>query len=302
VLGEFASQEAVDNLTEAMGLDEPLHVQYWNYIVNFFQGDWGFAYSAGQPVTELMGSRIPATLELGMFAFIFSFVGALALAILATYRRRPVVDGIVRSIASFGLGTPRFFLGLVALIIFSKHIPIFPGPDGRLSLEVEAPPTVTHLYTVDALIAGQWATFKDAFMHLVLPALTLGLPALAFLTRLLRANLLDVAREPFILVARGKGLRRSTAFVRHALPNAFLPTLAASGIVLGHVIAGSVLVEHVFNWPGVGALVVDGILGEDYAPVQAFVLLAAIVYVACNLLADILSGIIDPRVRVEPTA
>jgi ABC-type dipeptide/oligopeptide/nickel transport system permease component len=302
ILGEFASQQAVDNLTRSLGLDQPLWVQYKNYIVQFFQGDWGFAYSTGQPVTEMMGSRMPATIELGLYSFAFSFFGALILAILATYRRRPLVDSGVRGIASFGLGVPPFFIGLLLLIIFSKDLSLFPGPEGRLGVSSEPPPAVTRLYTIDALLAGQWGTFRDALMHLALPAVTLGLSSLGFLTRLLRANLLDISREPFILVARGKGQRRATAFVRHGLPNAFLPMLAASGIVMGHVIAGSVLVEHVFNWPGVGALVVDGILAEDYAPVQAFVLLSAIVYVVCNLIVDIVSGVVDPRVRVDASA
>jgi ABC-type dipeptide/oligopeptide/nickel transport system permease component len=299
-LGEFASQEAVDNLTRALGLDKSIPVQYWDYMSAFFTGDWGFSYSTGYPVTTLLGQRFPATIELGLYSFAFTFFGAVILAILATYRRNRIVDNLVRSFASFGQGIPPFFLGLLMLILLSKYAGILPGPDGRLSLETEPPRTITHMYTIDALLTGRWDAFTDAFSHLVLPAITLGLSPLAYLTRLLRANLLDISREPFILVARGKGQRRWTAFVRHAIPNAFLPMLAASGLVAGHVIAGSVLVEHVFNWPGVGALVVDGILREDFAPVQAFVFLSALVYVLTNLIVDILSGFVDPRVRVKP--
>ncbi len=129
--------------------------------------------------------------------------------------------------------------------------------------------------------------------------MTLGLAPLAFLVRLLRANLLEVSREPFIVVARSKGLGRWTAFSRHALPNAFLPTLTAGGLLLGQLLAGSVLVEKVFNWPGVGALVTDGILRQDFAVVQAFILLSAFVYVLVNLVVDMLYGVIDPRVRVR---
>ena len=131
----------------------------------------------------------------------------------------------------------------------------------------------------------------------MLPAVTLGLLPLAFLLRLLRANLLDVSGELFITVARSRGLSRWAAFVRHALPNAFLPTLAAAGLILGQLLAGSVLVEKVFNWPGAGALVTDGILRQDFSVVQAFILLSAFVYVLANLIVDILAGLIDPRVR-----
>jgi ABC-type dipeptide/oligopeptide/nickel transport system permease component len=298
ILGQFASQQAVDNFTHTLGLDKPLWVQYERYIVEFCKGDWGFSYTTGQPVTTLIGNRMPATIELGLYAFAFSFIGALLLACLATYRHRPVVDGIVRGFASIGLGIPPFFLGLILLIVLSQDFAMFPGPEGRLSSTTAPPPTFTHLYTVDALFAGRWTTLADALWHIILPALTLGLPPLAFLTRLLRANLLDVSREPFMLVARGKGYRRFAAFVRHALPNAFLPTLAASGLIVGQVIAGSVLIERVFNWPGVGALVVEGILREDYAPVEAFVLLSALVFVVANLVVDIASSLVDPRVRV----
>lgn len=300
VLGEFASDEAVAKLNDAMGLNDPIWVQYAEYIGAFVTGDWGFAYTSGQPVSALVAGRVPATLELGLFAFALTIAASLSLAILATYRRRPLVDAAVRSVANVGLGVPRFFLGIVLLIVLSKELGIFPGPDGRLGRS-EPPPEVTRLYTIDALLAGQWSTFWDAFMHLILPAVTMALPAIGLLTRLLRANLLDVANEPFILVSRSKGLRRHLAFIRHALPNAVLPTLTAAGIILGHVIAGSVLVEHVFNWPGLGGLVVDGILSEDYAPVQAYVLLTAIVYVVVNLLVDVLSGFIDPRVRERPS-
>jgi peptide/nickel transport system permease protein len=162
---------------------------------------------------------------------------------------------------------------------------------------VVPPPTVTGLYTVDAILTGQWGTLADALAHLLLPALTLGFAPFAYLVRLLRANLLEVAREQFILVVRSKGLGRWTAFARHALPNAFLPTLTAGGLLLAQLVAGSVLVERVFNWPGVGALVVTSILSQDYAVVQSFILLSAIAYVGVNLIVDMLYGVIDPRVR-----
>jgi ABC-type dipeptide/oligopeptide/nickel transport system permease component len=302
-LGEFASQAAVDNLNKSLGLDKPIWVQYWDYIQKFFTGDWGFSYSTGESVRTLMGQRLPATIELGLYAFAFAFFGALILAVLATYRRSRLIDRVVRGIASFGLGTPPFFLGLLLLILVSKQAGLLPGPEGRLGLATQQPPpTITHLYTIDALLTGHWATFVDALAHIVLPAITLGLSPLAYLTRLLRAHLLDVYREPFILMARAKCQRRWTAFVRHAIPNAFLPMLTASGLVAGHVIAGSVLVEHVFNWPGVGSLVVDGILRADFAPVQAFVFLSALVYVCANFAVDITSGFVDPRVRVRPMA
>lgn len=281
-----------------MGLDKPLYVQYWLYIKGIFSGNWGFSFSTGETVRHEIVSRLPASIELGLFAFVFAFTGAVLVALITTYRHRGWVDSSVRGISYFGLGTPPFWFGLVALLLFSQVWPIFPGPEGRLSPNVTPPPTVTHLYSVDALLAGQWSTEADALWHLVLPAIVLGLAPFAFLVRLLRANLLDTSRESFIVVARSKGLGRWTAFVRHALPNAFLPTLTAAGLLLAQLLAGSVLVEEVFDWPGVGQLVVSSVLEQDYAVVQTFVLLSAIVYVAVNFIVDVLYGVIDPRVRI----
>jgi ABC-type dipeptide/oligopeptide/nickel transport system permease component len=302
IAGPLASEQAIAVQREQLGLNDPLPVQYFNYITDFLRGDWGFSFGAGQPVTQQVSSRLPASIELGLYAFLWSFVFAVALALFVTYRRRPVADAAVRGVSFFGLGTPPFWLGLMLLVVFFEELAILPGPEGRLSAGTPPPPEVTGLYTVDSLIAGQFSTFWDAVRHLILPAIALGLASFAYMVRLLRANLLDVSREPFIVVSRSKGLGRGTAFARHALPNAFLPTLTAAGLILAQLIAGSVLVEKVFDWPGVGALIVDSILRQDFAVVQAFILLGAFAYVGINLIVDILYGVIDPRVRVPSAA
>jgi ABC-type dipeptide/oligopeptide/nickel transport system permease component len=298
ILGPLATQQAIAEQEKAMGLHQPLWTQYWRYIKGFFTGDWGFAYSAGETVRHEIVARLPASAELGLYAFLFAFLLAVVLALVATYRHRPVVDGVIRALSFFGLGTPPFWFGLIALLLFSQVWGVFPGPDGRIGPNTTPPPTATHFYTIDALVAGQWGTAWDAFHHLMLPAITLGLAPFAYLVRLLRANLLDISREHFIVVVRSKGLGRWPAFSRHALPNAFLPTLTASGLLLAQLLAGSVLVEKVFNWPGIGALVVDSILRQDFAVVQTFVLLSAVAYVVVNFAVDLLYGVIDPRVRI----
>lgn len=295
VLGSLASQEAVDSLRAEMGLDQPIWVQYWTYVTDFIRGDWGFSYTAGQDVAEQISLRLPASLELGLWAFIFAFVAAVVLALASVYRRRPVVDGVVRGAAFLGLGTPPFWLALILLLVFFSWLGVLPG-QGRIG-DVPRPPEITGMLTVDALLTGNLQAFGSAFAHILLPALALGFAPFALLVRLLRANLLEVSGEPFIVVARSKGLSRWTAIRRHALQNAFLPTLTASGLLLAQLLAGTVLVEKVFNWPGVGTLVVDSILRQDFSVVQAFILLSAIAYVAVNLLVDILYGVLDPRVR-----
>jgi len=297
ILGPLAHQDAVDRLAKSLGLDDPLPVQYWHYITHFAVGDWGYSYVAGDTVSHLILSRLAASAELGLLAFAWAFVAAVGLALFVTYRRRPLSDGVVRALASVSLGTPQFWLGLVLLMVFSQALGWFPGPDGRLSPNVAPPPHATGFYTVDALLAGQLGTFANAVWHLILPAFCLGFFVFGYLMRLLRANLLEVSREPYLIVARGKGLDRFRAFRRHALPNAFLPTLTASGLLLAQLLAGSVLVEAVFNWPGIGAFVVASIQRQDYGVVQTFILLSAVAYVVVNLAVDVLYGVIDPRVR-----
>ena len=295
-LGQFAGEEAVQALRAELGLDGSLWSQYAIYMSRFLSGDWGFSYSTGQPVASLLAARFPATVELGLAAFILGFIAAVTCAMIAVYRRGPISDGGTRALSFFAQGVPPFWFGLMMLLVFFEGFGWLPGPEGRLSLRTIAPPTITGLMTVDALLAGDFKVFIDAIRHLILPAITLGLMPFGFLYRLLRANLDGVVREPFITVARGRGLTRWAAYVRHALPNAFLPTLTAAGLLFGQLLAGSVLVERVFVWPGAGALVTDGVLKQDFSVVQAFILLSAFIYVLTSLVVDILAALIDPRV------
>jgi peptide/nickel transport system permease protein len=298
VVGSLASQRTVLAERRAMGLDRPLYIQYWDFISGLARGNWGFSYSSGQPVRQLLAARLPASIELGLAAFLFATCGSVALALAITYRRRPFLDRLVRGLAFVGLGTPAFWFGLVALLVLSTWAGILPGPEGRLSPALVPPPHVTGLYTVDALLAGQFATMWNALIHLLLPAVTLGLLPLAYLVRLLRVNLLDVSRHTFMTVARSKGLGRWSVFWRHALPNAGLPMLTACGLIFGELIGGSVVVEKVFDWPGVGSLVANALLQQDYSVVEAFVLLSALAYVVINVVVDGLYSVLDPRVRI----
>ncbi len=302
ILGPLATQHAVTALNHQLGLDRPLYVQYWRYISDFFQGNWGYSFSEGQSVRKLIGERAPATIELALFSFIIAMLAAVALALLSTYRNRPIIDRIVRGVSYLGFGTPPFFIALLLLVVFFSTFHLLPGPEGRLAVQATPPAAITRMYTIDALLAGELGTFWEALEHLILPGLALGISSFSFIVRLLRANLLEISREPFITVARGKGLRRWTAFRRHALPNAFLPTLTAGGLVLGEFLAGSVLIERVFNWPGVGDLVFDAIVKQDYAIVQTFILLSAVMFVLVNLAVDLLYAVIDPRVRIPTVA
>lgn len=294
-LGAFATEEAVAALRAEMGLDQPLLIQFGNYVWDFFSGDWGRSYSLGQSVRGLLAERFPATLELGLYAFFMAFTSAIFLALVGTYRRGPISDGVPKAMGVLALGVPQFWFGLVTLIVGFEMTGLFPGPEGRLSSGMTAPVGPTGLYTVDALIAGDFEVFLSALHHLFLPALALGLLPFGFLYRLLRTNLEDVSGAPFALVARAHGQSRLRVLLTYSLPNAIIPTLTASGLILGQLLAGSVLVELVFNWPGAGALVTKGVLQQDYSVVQTFILLSAVVYIVTNLIVDIIAAIIDPR-------
>jgi len=297
IAGPLAADEAVASIRRQLGLDDPLPLQYVHYVRDFFTLQWGFSYSNGADVTAVMAARLPATLELALWAFVFAVVAALLIATVASYRR-----GTVGALATFGslvgLGTPPFWVALILILVFSSGLGILPGSSGRLTGFLDAPPQVTGLYTIDALLAGQPVVFSDALAHLVLPAVSLAIIPCSFLVRLLTANQTDVAAAPFVTVVRSKGVSRWATHRRHVLHNALLPTISSSGMVLATMITGSVLVEQVFNWPGIGQVLVQGIQRQDFAVVQTFILLSAVLYVLTNLAADVVMSLVDPRLRV----
>lgn len=298
VLGPFATPEALEAERDRLGLNDPLILQYFQFVSDFVRGDWGLSFTTGRPVTEEVKARLPATLELAFYSFVLFTSAAVLLGLLAVHHHGRTIDRLVRGTSFVGMGTPPFWLGLILIIIFSEYLGVLPGPDGRLDVGREPPPAVTGFFTVDALIDRNWDTFSDAVSHLILPAITLAFASFAYLVRLLRVNLLDVSSEPFTLVVRSKGIGRWETLRRHSFHNAVLPSLAAAGLLLGQFIGGSVLVEAVFNWPGIGLLMVDSILRSDFAVVQALVLLSALTFVVINLVVDLVSVRVDPRVRI----
>ena len=298
-LGAFATDETVAALRTEMGLDRSIPAQFLTYLRDFVTGDWGRSYSLGEPVRGLLADRFPATLELGLAAFFVAFVSALLLALWGVHSKGPISDGLPRALGVFALGVPQFWFGLVLLIFGFEITGLFPGPEGRLPATMVPPPGPTGIYTLDALLHGNLATFLAALHHLVLPAIALGLLPFGFLYRLLRANLEDISTAPFALVARAHGQSRLRVLISTLLPNAIIPMLTASGLIFGQLLAGSVLVERVFNWPGAGMLVTQGVLQQDYAVVQIFILLSAVVYILTNLFVDIIAALIDPRLASD---
>ncbi|MDQ4213583.1 ABC transporter permease [Microbacterium capsulatum] len=296
--GDLADAATIAGIRQAMGLDKPLPEQFLTYLGNMFSGNLGFSYSNGQPVSELMAARLPASAELGITAVIIALGSAMLFASFAVYRRKRGTDIALRTASTLAMGTPSFWLALVALLILSVQLGIFPGPEGRLSPNLNPPPNWSGFYTIDALKAGEFDVFINAVWHLILPAAMIALGPFAFLSRLFRGQLRNSARESFVVVSRSRGLRRREVFLRHVIPNSVLPLVAATSLLFAELMTGSVLIEKVFAWPGVGSATVDAILAKDFAVVQGVILLSAALYVTVSFLADIAYALIDPRIRV----
>ncbi|MBN9618851.1 MAG: ABC transporter permease, partial [Actinobacteria bacterium] len=258
----------------------------------------GFSYSQGQNVSTLIRVRLPATIELGLTGLVLAIGLALISAGWAVYSRRRGADVTLRTASSVAMGTPTFWLALVLILLLSLKVGVFPGPEGRLSSNINPPPNITGLYTVDALLSGQISTFFNAVWHLLLPGFVIAVAPFAFLSRLFRAQLRTTLREPFITVQRSQGLTRRQAFLRHAVPNSMLALIPASALLFAELLTGSVLVEKIFAWPGVGAMTVDAIEQKDFAVVQGVILLSTLFYVLISMLADVVHTTIDPRLRV----
>jgi peptide/nickel transport system permease protein len=298
------SPEALARLRAELHLDEPLLVQYGYYVSGLLRGDWGDSRTAAQPVLEALLGRLPATIELAVCAVALSVGIGVSAGILAALRKDRPADVAVRVVSITGISFPVFWLGILLQLAFfygptQLGLPGLPSR-GRVADEVALlhPVTaVTGFHIVDSLVSGNLAFLASAVRHLVLPAFTLSLISLAAVVRIMRASMLEVLRQDYILLARSKGLPTRVIVVRHALRNAITPVLTTAGTTLGILLGGAVVVETVFSWPGIGRLAAEGILNNDSVLVVGFTLFVATMMVLVNLVVDILYAVIDPRVR-----
>lgn len=298
------SQDALVALRRELRLDEPLPVQYAYYVADLLRGDWGFSRTAAQPVLEALVGRLPATVELAVFAVVLSTGLGVPLGIIAALRKDRAADVAVRVLSITGISFPVFWLGIILQLVFFYYLGQLGLPNlpsrGRVEdlVALQYPlKAVTGFYAIDSLMAGNIAVFTSALRHLMLPAFTLSLISLAAIVRIMRASMLEVLRQDYILLARSKGLPLRTVIVRHALPNAITPVLTTAGTTLGILLGGAVVVETVFSWPGIGRLAAQGILNNDSILVVGFTLFVATMMVLVNLLVDVLYAVVDPRVR-----
>jgi len=297
--GPAGTKEAIEQIRVKLGLDKPLPVQFVRYVADLSRGDLGTALTTGQPVAADIRTRLPASAELTLIGLILSVSIAVPLGILAATKPGSLIDHTCRVVTTAGVSLPVFFTGLILVYMFYYLLGWAPAPLGRLDIFFSAPPQITGFYLIDSLVAGDREVFVASLKQLILPALTLGIFSLAPIARMTRASMLAVLASDFVRTARASGLAPFTVIVTYAFRNAMLPVVTTLGMVFSFLLGANVLVEKVFAWPGIGSYAVEALIASDFAPVQGFVLTMAIMYVALNLLIDLLYGLIDPRVRLE---
>ena len=294
--GPSAGKAEIEQVRHSMGLDKPVPVQFALYLGQLATGNLGHSMSTGQPVTTDMGRRLPASLELTFTALLIALIFAVPLGVFAALRPNRPLDHAVRMLCTLGVCVPTFVSGLLLIYAFYYLLGLAPDPTARIDIFASSPPDITGFYLIDFALTGDWDGWRAAFSQLILPACTMALFVLAPLARMTRASMLAVLGADFIRTAAAMGLPRRRIIVTYALRNAILPVITITGIVFSTMLGANVLVEKVFSWPGVASYALDALLASDYAPVQAFVLLMALIFVAVNILIDILYGIADPRV------
>ena len=297
--GPAATPQSIAEIRKSLGLDRPLPDQFLRYVNDLAHGNFGNSLSTGRPVAAEISSRLPASAELTLMGLFLAIAIAVPLGIFAAVKQGSWIDHLCRVIATAGVSLPVFFTGLLLVYVFYFRLGWSPAPLGRLDAFATSPPDITGFYLIDSLITGNLETFRAAFAQLILPAVTLAVFSLAPITRMTRASMLAVLASEFIRTARASGLNSRTVILTYAFRNAMLPVVTTLGMVFSFLLGANVLVEKVFAWPGIGSYAVEALLQSDFAPVQGFVLTMAVLYVALNLIIDMLYGVIDPRVRLE---
>jgi peptide/nickel transport system permease protein len=297
--GPAATAESIAEVRKSLGLDKPLPEQFARYVDDLAHGNLGNSLATGRPVLAEIASRLPASAELTLFGLFIAMAIAIPLGILAAVKQGSWIDHACRIVATAGVSLPVFFTGLLLIYVFYFRLGWAPSPIGRLDVFYDAPPQVTGFYLIDSLIAGNFELFRAALSQLILPGVTLAIFSLAPIARMTRASMLAVLASDYIRTARASGLSAYTVVVTYAFRNAMLPVITTLGMVFSFLLGANVLVEKVFAWPGIGSFAVEALIASDYAPVQGFVLTMAVLYVALNLVIDIVYGVVDPRVRLE---
>jgi peptide/nickel transport system permease protein len=296
VAGDTATPAQVDALRRQLGYDRPLPVQFVTYVGRLLRGDMGTSLFTTRPIVDDLASRLPATIELTLVAMVASILVGIPLGVVAALWRNSILDHALRLVTVSGLAIASFWLGIMLQLLFAMRLGWTPL-NGRF--QGFPPPGITGLYLVDAVLTWDWWAFTVALRHLALPAATLAFPALATLVRFTRAGVLDVVQSNYVLHQRAMGLPSSVIVWKFVLRNALTSTVTQIGLLFGILLAGAVVTETVFDWPGIGAYAVNAIIRSDYNGVMGFTVWAGVIFMVVNLLVDVAQGFLDPRERAS---
>ncbi|MGX1694603.1 ABC transporter permease [Microbacterium keratanolyticum] len=298
--GPKAPPEELARIREKLGFDQPLVLQYFNYLTGLVRGDWGDSLATKRPVLDELATRLPATLELLFAAMLFAIVVGIVLGVVAARRPGKALDGAIRFLAIGGVSMPAFWLGLLLQVLFVGQLKLLPAT-GQFSTDVEylSPITpVTGFPLLDSFLTGNWAAYSDGLAHLILPALTLAAYPLGLVARMTRASMIEVLSQDYVFTASAYGLRDGLIRWRLALKNALPPTMTIIGLAAAYTLTGTFFVEVVFNWPGIGQFAAGAMLAVDYPAIMAITLLGAAGYLIANFVVDLVQARLDPRVRL----
>jgi peptide/nickel transport system permease protein len=300
MLGDKASAnpELVAKFRAHWGLDRPLWEQYWIFLNGLIRGDLGESIISRRGVVDDIIQYGPATIELATMAAILTAVVGIPFGVIAAVKRDTWVDHSARIGSLIGVSAPTFWLAFVVLALFYGGLQIAPAP-GRLDPGAVAPPDVTGMYLVDSLLAGDYDTFRDALAHIMLPAIVLAASTIGLITRTTRASMLESLNQDYVRVARAKGLSERQVILGHALPNALIPVVTLGGLAYGELLAGTVLTETIFSWPGLGRYTFESAVALDFPAIMGVTLIVAVIYLLMNLIVDLSYLVLDPRVASQ---
>lgn len=297
LLGERATNEALHEIREHLGLNEPLYVQYGMFLKRLMKGDLGETIRTREKVWIEIKQRFPATIELAVTALFIACLFGITLGIISATKQYSIFDYASMLAALTGVSMPIFWLGLVLMLIFSVNLGWLPL-SARLSIDVDLR-IITNIYTLDALLTRNWVALKDALWHLIMPAVTLSTIPMAIIARMTRSAMLDVLRQDYIRTAKAKGLSQFKVVFKHGLRNALIPVVTTVGLQFGVTMGGAILTESIFAWPGVGKWMYDAVAQRDYMVIQGGTLFIAALFILINLCVDLLYAIINPRISIR---
>ena len=296
-MGERASEEALHDIREHLGLNKPIYVQYGIFLKQLMKGDLGETIWTRQKVWIEVKERFPATIELSVVALFISCVVGMLLGIISATKQYSIFDYLSMLGALIGVSMPIFWLGLVFMLIFSLNLGWLPM-SGRLSVGVELE-TITNFYVLDSILTGNWEALKDVLWHIIMPAFTLSTIPTAIIARMTRSSMLEVLRQDYIKTAKAKGLSQFKVVFKHALRNAMIPVVTTIGLQFGVLLCGAILTETIFAWPGVGKWIYNAVMQRDYMVIRGGTLFLASIFIVINLFVDVLYAVINPRIKVQ---